>query len=1165
MLNAQKNLKSEMVNTNAVMSEMGDKFRTGEPEEYFGKAYRSVKSYNDELAESISKFGKQTKEMKKFIPDVKKNLASIVVDFANLAKYEIFGSSTSDKFKKGIIEANSALNDLMKTNKKVKEQIKLDPKKKDDLTKELGSAYEKYFKALTDYQQLFRDQIDDSKKDLQDIYLNIELKEQPFTKDLESLRDRIKKFAQETQDMLTFNPTLDAGVELAKVNLEEGVYKNVGKEELATLRRIYDKSVALKKDHLDDIKIREKGLRVLIEEAEILSSYSKFEAGNKEMAAKGGKPIFSTEELVSVGKVFDSPLKNFTTALSDGLNKFIDLSNSLTDSIYRGFYLGIEDLKDPLSEFFASSPQMAQMPEVPLLSEGMSAMSGAMSGMMGAVSSAGMIADAIGGAASEIANLPNKIADALQAIVDMPKIFIQGLGKIVEVIPKLFSEFIPGLFDAFSELFNLPFKIVDGIFAGLMKLVDSDIMMKVGKAIFQYFFGAIPRLIIIIVKVAMGIIKLIIKIIKNIPRLVIEFIDGIFEAIKELINELAKSLGLGEVFKLKVTLDEKSLGNISEAIKNGSQQMFAVLDADGEKKGTGIMAKILAALDKGYASIKKITDGLWALWKWVRDKILMPLWRVIVGAWNWAYKNVISKIEHVVKKAWLWVWDKVLKPMLNDLKKDFLKLIGNLKSVWMKIFNTLSSIMKPILQVVGFVFKGVITLIFKVVSVIMKIMSNIGPVMKLIGKLVTGFGSILAKIPKVIADIIGGFKSFIKKIPETIKDWAQKAGKYLTAGFDKIAAIFVKIFANLNLFEILNQLFDLFKNLPEKLTAAFTWIGEFVKSLFNGVVSMFVGVFNFVKTVFNGIVNTFKSVFDVIKNIFSKITGAFSSVFDVVKTIFKTITDAFDTAFKFIKDVFDGVISGFNSAFTFVETVFNKVVSAFQGIFDFAKGVFDGVVNALSTAFSIFTPVVDAVKSALTSLGSFLKPILDGFSSIGSSIGSMFNSLDFSKMGSAIGDGFKKIIDPIIDLFKSVANAIIDVINGLKIPKTDVGIRMPPGIPDISFQLFPNIDLIPGEIARFATGGQAMGTDTIPAMLTPGEFIVNRNATAKNLDLLRNINAGREPLTSGGSSTFNITINAKTYLDQDAIKREILPTIERELKRKSLDGSFIIAASGIRK
>ena len=47
------------------------------------------------------------------------------------------------------------------------------------------------------------------------------------------------------------------------------------------------------------------------------------------------------------------------------------------------------------------------------------------------------------------------------------------------------------------------------------------------------------------------------------------------------------------------------------------------------------------------------------------------------------------------------------------------------------------------------------------------------------------------------------------------------------------------------------------------------------------------------------------------------------------------------------------------------------------------------------------------------------------------------------------------------------------------------------------------------EAEGFARGGHIFrprGTDTVPAMLTPGEFVVNRSATQKNLGLLRQIN-----------------------------------------------------------
>ena len=45
------------------------------------------------------------------------------------------------------------------------------------------------------------------------------------------------------------------------------------------------------------------------------------------------------------------------------------------------------------------------------------------------------------------------------------------------------------------------------------------------------------------------------------------------------------------------------------------------------------------------------------------------------------------------------------------------------------------------------------------------------------------------------------------------------------------------------------------------------------------------------------------------------------------------------------------------------------------------------------------------------------------------------------------------------------------------------------------------------------------GTDTVPAMLTPGEFVVNRQASQKNLGLLKSINSGVSYFKGGGEAT----------------------------------------------
>ncbi len=59
----------------------------------------------------------------------------------------------------------------------------------------------------------------------------------------------------------------------------------------------------------------------------------------------------------------------------------------------------------------------------------------------------------------------------------------------------------------------------------------------------------------------------------------------------------------------------------------------------------------------------------------------------------------------------------------------------------------------------------------------------------------------------------------------------------------------------------------------------------------------------------------------------------------------------------------------------------------------------------------------------------------------------------------------------------------------------------------------------PGQPVKKGGGGRLSGrgnTDTVPAMLTPGEFVINRRATENNLGLLEAINSGQR-LQGGGS------------------------------------------------
>ena len=59
----------------------------------------------------------------------------------------------------------------------------------------------------------------------------------------------------------------------------------------------------------------------------------------------------------------------------------------------------------------------------------------------------------------------------------------------------------------------------------------------------------------------------------------------------------------------------------------------------------------------------------------------------------------------------------------------------------------------------------------------------------------------------------------------------------------------------------------------------------------------------------------------------------------------------------------------------------------------------------------------------------------------------------------------------------------------------------------------------------FASGGFARGSDTVPAMLTPGEFVMNRAATQEFLPMLSMLNESKYPSMIGAENNMQVPVN----------------------------------------
>jgi len=85
-------------------------------------------------------------------------------------------------------------------------------------------------------------------------------------------------------------------------------------------------------------------------------------------------------------------------------------------------------------------------------------------------------------------------------------------------------------------------------------------------------------------------------------------------------------------------------------------------------------------------------------------------------------------------------------------------------------------------------------------------------------------------------------------------------------------------------------------------------------------------------------------------------------------------------------------------------------------------------------------------------------------------------------------------------------------------------------------------------------GGGATGTDTIPAMLSPGEFVMSAQATGRFYSQLVAMNSGRAPGHAAGGNVTNAGIVGDVSINVSGggnkqTAREITTALNREIRR----------------
>jgi phage-related protein len=431
-----------------------------------------------------------------------------------------------------------------------------------------------------------------------------------------------------------------------------------------------------------------------------------------------------------------------------------------------------------------------------------------------------------------------------------------------------------------------------------------------------------------------------------------------------------------------------------------------------------------------------------------------------------------------------------------------------------------------------------------------KILSSFGKMLDSILNLITNFiPNIIKDVPKLVSSFI---KFLVVGLPNAISGLIDSLPDLLTGFMDSIPEI------------VMTVVNGFLTSMPKIVVSLIQFIVFGIPKIIVGFVKAMPAIW---KAFINGLVTGFKELgkifggtfkpkiempkFSGIGDDIKKLTGESSDIFNV-KDLTSGILDSAKTqSDQFAQSIKDGMqwaIEQLVSAWRFIyDRIIMPIVNAFKAVFSWFT---DGINNIFNGLGKIFSNIVDLIK-----------PVFDLF------VNAFKGAVDILK---PIGDLFKQAVDTL----QSVFSPFIDAINKLMgwSPSGGKG-----GGSGLISEGAKNVgDVFTGKKKIFSLGGPVyastgmlmnpVGTDTIPAMLSPGEFVMSAGAVKNlGLDAMRNINAGKSPQSSAVyNNEFNIKIESKGNVDEAFIRNRLMSVIKDELRRSSLDGERLLSNGGVR-
>lgn len=357
----------------------------------------------------------------------------------------------------------------------------------------------------------------------------------------------------------------------------------------------------------------------------------------------------------------------------------------------------------------------------------------------------------------------------------------------------------------------------------------------------------------------------------------------------------------------------------------------------------------------------------------------------------------------------------------------------------------------------------------------------LGPLLSIFGLMVTGLGFIISALAKVS----GLFLLFGKMVFLVVK----LVGAFLLANPITLAIMALIALGTVLYFAWINNWFGIKDKTIEIITAIADWMyqkWEGIKKLFidggliiyDSIVESFNLIINYLK---NDAWGDFWFAVGAIVSIFESLPIRIAEVLIEVDSLFKkTLTDINNHLAKEVPKIIDTIARG-------IEKLPDLIAIHLIRLYNNMK---EGFSNAYAVAVAIMVDLSDAVYRITLELPGKVKEALSG---LVTTVEEVFNS--------AL-DKAKEIWEKVKDLFGKAKEKYEEGREKYKYAMGGVAERAQGGLVYAAQGFFPK------------------GRDTIPAMLSPGEMVLNKSQQANMFNML----SGKSQMAGAGGPTVNINV-----------------------------------------